>query len=353
MKVQNLRVMTARSLLPIAAIVLAMSIFVVDTITDLELAVPAFYTAVVLMSVRFCKRRGVILVGLGCIALTLLSDLLTSGSASTEAGVINTGISLSAIATTVYLGLRIESTRAAAYEAQSQLARVVRVTTLGEMTASIAHEVNQPLAAVVINGNASLRWLGEQPPNLDEARLAIGRIVKDANRASDVVARVRALTKSAPRNKEWTSINDIILGTIGLTEREIAQSRIALQTRLAADLPLVMGDRVQLQQVILNLILNAIEAVNWHAEGPRELVISTAKDGAKAVQASVQDTGTGLPPETLDRVFDAFYTTKPEGMGMGLTISRSIVESHGGRIWATPVSPHGAAVSFSLPVDAG
>src|SRR4029077_8426661 len=117
-----------------------------------------------------------------------------------------------------------------------------------------------------------------------------------------------------------------------------------LQTRLASDLPLVMGDRVQLQQVILNLILNAIEAINWYAESPRELVVSTAKDGAKAVLVSVQDTGTGLPPETLDRVFDAFYTTKPEGMGIGLTISRSIVESHGGRIWATPVSPHGAAV---------
>ncbi len=351
MKLQRLRDITNESLLPLAAFALAIAIFVVDTITDLELAVPAFYTAVVLMSVRFCKRRGVILVGLGCIALTLLSDVLTSDSASTEAGVINTGISLSAIATTVYLGLRIETARLAAFEAQSQLAHVVRVTTLGELTASIAHEVNQPLAAVVINGNASLHWLAESPPNLDEARQAIGRIVKDANRASDVVARVRALTKSAPRNKEWTSINDIILGTISLTEREIAQSRIALQTRLASDLPLVMGDRVQLQQVILNLILNAIEAINWHADRPRELVVSTAKDGAKAVHVSVQDTGAGLPPETLDRVFDAFYTTKPDGMGMGLTISRSIVESHGGRIWATPVSPHGAAVAFTLPVD--
>ena len=345
--------MTTQSLLPIAAIVLAAGIFTVDTITDLELAVPAFYTAVVLMSVRFCNRRGVILVGLGCIALTLLSDFLTSGTASTEAGVINTGISLSAIATTVYLGLKIESARAAAFEAQSQLAHVVRVTTLGELTASIAHEVNQPLAAVVINGNAGLRWLGDSPPNLDEARLAIGRIVKDANRASDVVARVRALTKRAPRDKDWVNINDIILGTLDLTEREIAQGRIALQTRLAGDLPPVKGDRVQLQQVILNLILNAIDAINWHAEGPRELVVSTAKDGAKAVLVSVQDTGAGLPPGTLDRVFDAFYTTKPEGMGMGLTISRSIVESHGGRIWATPVSPHGAAVVFSLPVDAG
>jgi signal transduction histidine kinase len=353
MKLQRLRYITNESLLPLAAIVLATGIFVVDTITDLELAVPAFYTAVVLMSVRFCKRRGVILVGLGCIALTLLSDFLTSDTASTEAGFINTGISLSAIMTTIYLGLKIESARTAAFEAQSQLAHVVRVTTLGELTASIAHEVNQPLAAVVINGNASLRWLADAPPNLDEARLAIGRIVKDANRASDVVARVRALTKRAPRDKDWVNINDIIIGTLDLTEREIAQGRIALQTRLTSDLPLVMGDSVQLQQVILNLVLNAIEAINSYAEGPRELIVSTTKDGANAVLVSVQDTGVGLRPETLDRVFDAFYTTKPEGMGMGLTISRSIVESHGGRIWATPVPAHGAAVSFTLPVDAG
>jgi C4-dicarboxylate-specific signal transduction histidine kinase len=352
-KLQNLRVITTQSLLPLAAITLATSIFVIDTLTDLELAVPAFYTAVVLMSVRVCKRRGVILVGLGCIALTLLSDVLTSSTASTEAGLINTGISLSAIATTVYLGLRIESARAAAFEAQSQLAHVVRVTTLGEMTASIAHEVNQPLAAVVINGNASLRWLADTPPNLDEARQAINRIVKDANRASDVVARVRALTRSAPREREWVSMNDIILGTAMLTEREIARNNVALETRLAGDLPLVLGDGVQLQQVILNLILNAIEAVTIAPDGARELVVSSAQEDSKAVRIAVQDSGAGLPPERLDRVFDAFYTTKPEGMGMGLTISRSIVEAHGGRIWATQGSPHGAVFQFTLPVDEG
>jgi signal transduction histidine kinase len=349
----KLRLITTQSLLPFAAITLAAAIFVTDTLTNLELAVPAFYTAVVLMSVRFCKRRGVILVGLGCIALTLLSDYLTASTATTEAGVVNTGISLSAIATTVYLGLRIESARAAAFEAQSQLAHVMRVTTLGELTASIAHEVNQPLAAVVINGNAGQRWLADSPPNLDEARLALGRIVKDANRASDVVARVRALTKSAPREREWLSLNDIILGTAALAESEIAQNRVVLQTRLAADLPPVLGDRVQLQQVILNLILNAIEAINLNPEGARELVLSSTHDNSTEVNIAVRDSGAGLPPDQLDRVFDAFYTTKPEGMGMGLTISRSIVEAHGGRIWATPHSPNGAIVQFTVPVDAG
>ncbi len=349
----NLRLITTQSLLPFAAITLAAAIFVTDTLTDLELAVPAFYTAVVLMSVRFCKRRGVILVGLGCIALTLLSDYLTANTATTEAGIINTGISLSAIATTVFLGLRIESARAAAFEARSQLAHVMRVTTLGELTASIAHEVNQPLAAVVINGNASLRWLADAPPNLDEARAAIGRIVKDANRASDVVARVRALTKSAPREKEWVGINDVISETAALTEREVAQNHVALQTRLASDLPAILADRVQLQQVVLNLILNAIEATQSNPAGERELVVSSAKDGVKGVLVAVHDNGAGFAPENLDRAFDAFYTTKAEGMGMGLTISRSIVEAHGGRIWATPVSPHGAIVQFTMPVDAG
>lgn len=349
---QYLRQITTQSLLPLAALALAIGIFVVDTMTDLELAVPAFYTAVVLMSVRFFKKRGVILVGFGCIALTLLSDYLTSNTASTEAGFINTWISLSAIVTTIYLGLKIELARVAVQEAQSQLAHVGRVTSLGELTASIAHEVNQPLAAVVINGNASMRWLADSPPNLVEARQAIERIVKDANRASDVVARVRALTKSAPRDKEWVNINDIIRSTLGLIESEIQQSRVALQTELTGDLPLVMGDRVQLQQVVLNLILNAIEATRTAYNG-RELAISTANDGKQTVHIAVRDNGVGFPPEKLDRVFDAFYTTKHEGMGMGLTISRSIVESHGGRIWATPTSPHGAVVQFTLPVDAG
>jgi signal transduction histidine kinase len=347
---QYLRLITTQSLLPLAALTLAIGIFVVDTMTDLELAVPAFYTAVVLMSVRFCKKRGVILVGIGCIALTLLSDYLTSNTASTEAGFINTWISLSAIATTVYLGLKIESARAAAYEAQSQLAHIGRVTALGELTASIAHEVNQPLAAVVINGNASLRWLADSPPNLTEARQAIEHIVKDANRASDVVARVRALTKSTHREKGWVNMNSLILETVALTEREIQHHHVALQTELAADLLPVMGDRVQLQQVILNLILNAMEATQT-AHNERELLISTVNDGTKIVHVSVQDNGAGFPPEKLDHVFDAFYTTKAEGMGMGLTISRSIVESHGGRIWATPVTPHGAVVQFTLPVD--
>jgi C4-dicarboxylate-specific signal transduction histidine kinase len=266
-----------------------------------------------------------------------------------EAGIINTAISLLAITTTTYLAIKIESEKVAAYEARSQLAHVVRVTTLGELAASIAHEVNQPLAAVVINGNACIRWLAAEPPNLDEARQAIARLVKDANRASDIIAQVRALTKGSPPQIDWLQINDIILATVTLLESEILQNQVALQTDLSGEAPLVQGDRVQLQQVILNLILNAIEAINRVPAGPRELIISSAKNDSNGVLVSVRDPGAGLAPDNLDRLFDAFYTTKPDGMGMGLAISRSIVEAHGGRIWAKPNSPRGAVFQFILP----
>jgi|ERR1700688_3342330 len=350
MKLQSLRAVTTASLLPVVTIALAAGIFVVDTITDLEIAIPAFYTVVVLLAVRFCKKRGVIFVGVGCCALTLLSDLLTANTGASHIGIINTAISLLAIITTTYLALKIESEKVAAYEARSQLAHVVRVTTLGELTASIAHEVNQPLAAAVINGNACMRWLAAEPPNLDEARQAVARLVKDANRASDIIAQVRALTKSSPPEKDWLQINDIILATVLLLESEILQNQVSLRTALSDDAPLVQGGRVQLQQVILNLILNAIEAMNRASEGARELIISSEKNDSKGVLITVQDSGTGLAPANLDRLFSAFYTTKPDGMGMGLAISRSIVEAHGGRIWAIPNSPRGAVFQFILPI---
>ena len=349
MKLQQVRVIGAAWLLPAMTLVLAAAIFVADTLSDLEIAFPAFYTVVVLMSVRFCKKRGVILVGAGCIGLTLLSDLLTAASGSSGIGVINTTISILAIAITTYLSLKIEAEKAAAYEARSQLAHVGRVTTLGELTASIAHEVNQPLAAAVINGNACMRWLQDQPPNLEEARQAIARLVKDANRASEIIAQVRALTKGSPPQKDWLAINDIVLATLSLIDGEILQNHVSLRTELADDVPLVQGDRVQLQQVILNLVLNALEAMNRIPEGPRILTVSSARGEGSAALFTVGDTGIGLAPENLDRAFNAFYTTKPEGMGMGLAISRSIVEAHGGRIWATPNSPRGAVLCFSLP----
>jgi PAS domain S-box-containing protein len=235
------------------------------------------------------------------------------------------------------------------HEAQTELAHATRVTTLGELTASIAHEVNQPLAGVVSSGNACLRWLASQPPNIENAKQSAERIIRDANRASEVIQRVRSLAKKEPLQKVWLNINETVLETLVLTRMEVAQHRASLSMQLSDDAPLVWTDRIQLQQVILNLIMNAIEAVSAVGDGPRDLLVSTAKHEADGVLLTVRDSGTGLDPEKLDHIFDAFYTTKREGMGMGLAVSRSIIEAHGGRLWASPNKPRGAVFQFTLP----
>jgi PAS domain S-box-containing protein len=236
-------------------------------------------------------------------------------------------------------------------EAQRELAHVNRLTTMGQLTASIAHEVNQPIAAAVTFADAGLRWLDAQPPDLEEVRDAFDRIIKSGNRAGEVVGRIRALIKKAPARKAPLEINETILETIALTRGEMRRHRILLQTELANGLPRIWGDRVQLQQVILNLIMNAIEAMSEVGEGPRELLISSNVDGPDGLIVAVRDSGPGVKPESLGRLFDPFYTTKPAGMGMGLSICRSITESHGGRLWATANAPRGAVFQVALPLD--
>ena len=239
----------------------------------------------------------------------------------------------------------------ALHKAQVELAHVTRVATLGEMTASISHEVNQPLAAVVTNANACLRWLARQSPDLDEARAAVERIIRDGSRASEVIGRIRALVKKSPPRQDWLNINDTILEVIALARSEMHTNRVSLQTRLSDDVPLLHGDRIQLQQVILNLIINGIEAMNGIDEGRRELIVSTEREtnGSNGLLIAVRDSGVGLNSENLEHLFDPFYTTKPDGMGMGLAISRSIIEAHGGRLWATLNTPCGAVFQFTLP----
>ena len=237
------------------------------------------------------------------------------------------------------------------HRARADLAHATRVTTLGELAASIAHEVNQPVTGVVTNAQAALRWLGGQHPDLEEVRQALDDIIKDGNRAGDVISRIRALVKKVPPRKDDLEINEVILEVIALTHGEVVKNSVSLQTQLAAGLPLIQGDRVQLQQVILNLIVNAIEATSGASEGARELLVRTGKDVSNAVIVAVRDSGPGLDPEGLGRLFDAFYTTKPGGMGMGLSICRSIIEAHGGRLWATPNVPRGAVFQFTLPAD--
>ena len=235
-------------------------------------------------------------------------------------------------------------------EAQTQLAHVNRVTTMGELSASIAHEVMQPIAATVTNAKAALNWLNAQPPNLEEARQALGATVKEVNRSTDVIERIRALVKKAPPRKDALEINGAILEVIALTRGEVVKNGVSVQTQLAEGLPLIQGDRVQLQQVILNLITNAVQAMSAVSEGARELLISTAKDASGGVLVAVRDSGPGLNPESFARLFDAFYTTKPGGMGMGLSICRSIVEAHGGRIWASLTAAPGTVLQCILPV---
>jgi len=338
------------SLLPLAAIVLVAAIFVADTVTDLEIAVPVFYTAVILISVRFCTRRGVVFVGLGCVALTLLSDILTPQTSASLAGVINTTISILAIISTTYLVLKTEAAEQSVYEARAQLAHVSRVTTLGELTASLAHEVNQPITAAVANANASLRWLSAEPPNLDEARAAIERIVKDGTRAGTIVSRIRGLAKRTPAQKVPCDINDIILEVATLTTSELRKRHVELRTELPSDLPKVNAEAVQLQQVILNLVMNAVESMDAVPEAQRSLFIKSAHELGGGIMVTVRDTGPGLKEgEDAERIFAPFYTTKFDGMGLGLTITRSIVESNDGRIWAEANTRNGAVFCFTLP----
>jgi PAS domain S-box-containing protein len=232
---------------------------------------------------------------------------------------------------------------------QAELAHVNRVTTMGEMSASIAHEVNQPIAATVTNAQAALRWLRAQPPDLDEVRASLSRIVEDGKRAGNVISGIRTLVNKLPPRKDRFDLNEAVLEMVALTRSEVLNHGILLQTELAPGLPRVDGDRTQLQQVILNLILNAVEAMGGSDEGTRELRINTEREAGGGVLVTVRDSGPGLDPADTERVFTAFYTTKPKGMGMGLAICRSMVEAHGGRMWASANEPRGAVFQFTLP----
>jgi PAS domain S-box-containing protein len=236
-------------------------------------------------------------------------------------------------------------------EAQMELAHANRVATMGQLTASIAHEVNQPIAGMVTSAQAARRWLDRQPPHLEEARQALARIVKDGHRAGDVIGGIRELIRKAPPRKDGVDLNEAIHEVIELTRREAAKAGVSVQMHLAEGLPLVHGDRVQLQQVILNLIINAIEAMSDVRDGPRALLISTGKVDPDGVLVAVRDTGPGLAPATFDRLFDAFYTTKPGGLGLGLSICRSIIDAHGGRLWAEANEPRGAIFQFLTPMQ--
>jgi C4-dicarboxylate-specific signal transduction histidine kinase len=233
---------------------------------------------------------------------------------------------------------------------QLELEHANRVATLGQLTSSIAHEVNQPITAAVTYALAARRYLSAEPPNFHEVDDTLSLIVKEANRAAEVVSRIRALFKKAPARKDAIAINDAIVEIVALMRTEAANNSVLVRTQLTEGLPRLQGDRVQLQQVLLNLIINGIEAMRDVGEEERELLISTRRE-PNGVSVEVRDSGPGFAPEALESVFEPFYTTKPEGMGMGLSICRSIIEAHGGRLWAIPSEPQGALFQFTIPAD--
>ncbi|HEY4781647.1 MAG TPA: ATP-binding protein [Chthoniobacterales bacterium] len=261
------------------------------------------------------------------------------------------------VATLLVTGLiemkrRAEESRTRAEEelrvAHADLAHVNRVSAMGELTASLAHEVNQPIAAAVTDSNTCLRWLTRDEPDLEEARLAASRMVKDAARASEIISRIRSLFKRGTQQRELVDVNEVIREMVVLLRSQAIRYSISVRTEQAEDLPRIMGDRVQLQQVLMNLIINAIEAMK-DVDGPRELAVKSQPAEDEHLMVTVSDTGVGLPRHQADQIFNAFFTTKPEGTGMGLRISRSIVESHGGRLWADGNSPRGASFHLTLP----
>jgi C4-dicarboxylate-specific signal transduction histidine kinase len=335
----------------IAAAVSVIVIFLIDSMTQVGVMVADLYMAVLLMVSRIVMPRTLLVVALGCVLLTVVAYFVISpGDIWRSTSLVNLFVVLATIGAATLILWRNRLAELALRDSRDQLAHIARVTTLGELTASITHEVNQPLAGVVTNAHACLLWLAAQPPNLDEARKALDRVARDGNRAGAVIQRVRAMVKKSPPQLDPIDINDAVREVLALTREEVVRHRAVVETDLSSGLPQVPADRIQVQQVILNLVVNALDAIDADDVGPRKIEVRTGREGASDVRVTVRDSGTGLDPQDLEKVFDAFHTTKPNGMGMGLAISRSIIQAHGGRLWAMPNAPRGAAFHFTLPI---
>lgn len=343
---------TARSRSNYAAVLVALiaavvAIFIADTITDYAVAVAIFHTAVMLVATRFLSARMVAALAVACIILTGVSFVLTP-SGDFTIGLVNTGISIVAIAVTAYLGLKLKNAEAQIHEARERITRIARLTTLGQLTASIAHEVSQPLAAIAASAGAGRRWLAQEQPNTAKAMAAVDRIVMDAERASDILDRVRRLARNEAPASVAFDLNAAVTEIIDLSSSAAGAEDAIITTALPGGLPLAFADRVQVQQVVSNLVLNGLDAAASAGRAPRLTVATAHVDGR--LQVTVADNGEGLTPEAEERLYDAFWTTKDGGFGLGLTICRAIVEANDGRIWTTPSPLGGAGFAFTLPI---
>ncbi|MDV2117253.1 sensor histidine kinase [Alcaligenes faecalis] len=346
---------TYRALAVTGICILMALVFIADTITNYAIAAAVFHTPLLLIAIRFLSARQVITLASFSMVLTVVSVLLTR-SGDYEVGLVNTGISLVAIVITTYLGLKLKSVQAAAHETREHLLRLSRVTTLGQLSTSIAHEVSQPLAAINSSAGACLRWLQASPPNVEKAQAAAQRIVYDAQRAKDVLDRVRSITRNEAPSSSAFDLNLALTELLSLSGGQMQHQHIDLRLALQSDLPQVFADRVQVQQVMANLLLNAIEALSptsdYHAAHItiETRVLPSDKPQANTVLFSIKDNGPGLSGTQLSHLFDTFWTTKAGGLGLGLTISRSIIDANNGHIWATEPADGGAAFHFTLPL---
>jgi C4-dicarboxylate-specific signal transduction histidine kinase len=345
--------------LPLVTALAVAVVFTADMLTPPDCIVGGLYIVVVLMAGQFWAGRRLWFVAIGCSILTVVAQVAAQQQVLVRAhapnadeaflvDLFNTTVTIVSIGLSCYLLQRGRAAQAALRRAQADLAHVGRVTTMGELAASIAHEVNQPIAGVVTNAGACLRWLAGETPDLVKAREAATRIVRDGTRASEIIGRIRQIFTKASPERRPVNLSLLAQETIGLLTNEASRYGVTMRTELVADVQPVSADRVQLQQVMVNLIVNAIEAMK-DAPGRRELVVASERRRDGQMGFSVRDTGVGLSPEQADKMFDAFFTTKPQGTGMGLSISRSIIEAHGGRLSAEPNKGGGAVFTFSLP----
>jgi len=334
----------------LAGLALVMAVvFTVDTATHYEVAVAVFYAVVILTAARILRRRALLWLAAGCLGLTVLSFGLTPHG-DLQAGLINFAISMTAIVMVTWLIIKMEAARDAAHAAQAQLLRLARVQRLEGLTTAIAHEVNQPLAAIVTSGHACQRWLVHVPPNLPKAAQALERILGDAARASQIVTRVRSLSRGEPVQAAAFDFNQAVLDVVALSTDEMQRHGIELALDLAENLPPAFADPVQIGQVVGNLVLNAIEAMAAKPGKVHLLRVSSMLNESRLV-LTVTDTGAGIPAAVQDHLFDAFWTTKPDGIGVGLSISRTMIEANGGQIWAEPAAGGGAVFKISVPVE--